>query len=89
MCASFACKDGLLEDKQALPVSVRSLWFSPTHLAAAGTSMHESRANHVVGEEVGVGVPADPVIDDGLPQALQPVGEVVWRAQRQVSPTII
>lgn len=51
--------------------------------------MHESRANHVVGEEVGVGVPADPVIDDGLPQALQPVGEVVWRAQRQVSPTII
>lgn len=54
-----------------------SLWFSPTHLAAAGTSMHESGAKHVVGKEVGVGVPADPVIDDGLPQALQPVGKVV------------
>lgn len=54
-----------------------SLWFSPTHLAAAGTSMHESGAKHVLGEEVGVGVPADPVIDDGLPQALQPVRKVV------------
>lgn len=47
--------------------------------------MHESGANHVLGEEVGVGVPADPVIDDGLPQALQPVGEAVWGAGRQVS----
>lgn len=52
-----------------------SQWFSPTHLAAAGASVHESRANHVVGEEVGVGVPADSVIDDGLPQTLQPVGK--------------
>lgn len=55
-----------------------SLWFSPTHLAAAGTSVHESGANHVLGEDVGVGVPADPVIDDWLPQALQPVRKVVW-----------
>lgn len=43
------------------------------HLAAAGTSLHEPGADHVVSEEVGVGVPADPVIDDGLPQALEPV----------------
>lgn len=45
----------------------------PTHLAAAGASVHEPRADHVVGEEVGVGVLADPVINDGLPQALEPV----------------
>ncbi len=54
-----------------------SLWLSLTHLAAAGTSMHETRAKHVFCEEVGVGVPADPVIDDGLPQALQPVRIIV------------
>ena len=64
-----------------------SLWFSPTHLAAAGTSVHEPGADHVLGEEVGVGVPADPVIDDGLPQTLQPVGIVVCGAGRQVSVT--
>lgn len=49
--------------------------------------MHESGANHVCGEEVGVGVPADPVIDDGLPQALQPVRVVLWGSGRQVSVT--
>lgn len=69
--------------------SLCSLWSSPTHLAAAGSSMHESRADHVLGEEVGVGVPADSVIDDGLPQALQPVGEVVCRGgkRREISVT--
>ena len=56
-----------------LVLPVHLLWFSRTHLAAAGTSLHESRADHVLCEEVGVGVPADSVIDDGLPQALQPV----------------
>lgn len=45
----------------------------PTHLAAAGASLHEPGADHVLGEEVGVGVLADPVVNDGLPQALQPV----------------
>lgn len=45
----------------------------PAHLAAAGTSLHEPGADHVLSEEVGVGVPADPVINDGLPQALEPV----------------
>lgn len=45
----------------------------PTHLAAAGASLHEPGAHHVFGEEVGVGVLADPVINDGLPQALEPV----------------
>lgn len=45
-----------------------------THLAAAGAAVHEPGADHVLGEEVGVGVPADPVVNDGLPQALQPVG---------------
>lgn len=65
-----------------------SLWFSPTHLAAAGTALHESGANHVLGEEVGVGVPADPVIDDGLPQTLQPVRKVVCGAGRQVLVTV-
>lgn len=62
---------------------VYSQWFSPTHLAAAGTSLHESGANHVVGEEVGVGVPADSVIDNGLSQALQPVRIVAWGAERK------
>lgn len=87
MYASYACKDRLfvlLEGKHlgiaCIPVCSR--WFSPTHLAAAGTSMHESGANHVLSEEVGVGVPADPVINDGLPQALQPVRIVVWGARR-------
>lgn len=47
--------------------------FEAAHLAAAGTSLHEPGADHVLGEEVGVGVPADPVINDGLPQALEPV----------------
>lgn len=49
--------------------------------------MHESGANHVVSEEVGVCIPADPVIDDGLPQALQPVGIVAWGAGSQISET--
>lgn len=65
-----------------------SLWFSPTHLAAAGTSVHESRANHVLCEKVGVGVPADPVIDDGLPQTLQTVWEAVCGPERQVLVTV-
>lgn len=52
-------------------------WRRPTHLAAAGAAVHESGADHVVSEEAVVGVPADPVVDDGLPQALQPVGEVI------------
>lgn len=65
-----------------------SLWFGPTHLAAAGTSAHETRANHVLCEEMGVGVLADPVIDDGLLQALQPVRIVVCGAGRQVYVTV-
>lgn len=77
-----------LEDIQTDCIPVCSLWFRPTHLAAAGTSMHESGANHVGSEEVGVGIPADPVIDDGLPQALQPVGIVVWGAGSQISETL-
>lgn len=60
---------------------------SPTHLAAAGTSMHESGANHVLCEEVGVGVLADPVIDDGLPQALQPVREVTFGKRKPAAVT--
>ncbi|MEQ2298221.1 hypothetical protein AMECASPLE_003057 [Ameca splendens] len=43
------------------------------HLAAAGSSMHESRAHHAVGEEVGVSVPADLVADDRLPQTVESV----------------
>lgn len=50
-----------------------SAFTGSTHLAAAGASVHEPRADHVLGEEVGVGVPAHPVVNDGLPQALEPV----------------
>lgn len=46
-------------------------------MAAAGAAVHKSGADHVLSEEVGVGVPADPVVNDGLPEALQSVGEVI------------
>ena len=51
------------------------------HLAAAGSSVHESRAEHVLGEQVGVGVLADSVINHWLSQTLQPIREVVCRLQ--------
>lgn len=51
------------------------------YLAAAGTSSHESGAHHVLREEVWVGVPADRVVDDRLPQTLEPVGVAAWEVR--------
>lgn len=51
------------------------------HLAAAGSSLHESRAHHVLCEEMGVGVPADSVVDDWLPQTLESVRVAAWEVR--------
>ena len=42
-------------------------------LAAAGSSMHEARADHVLSHPLGIGILADAIIDDGLCKALQAV----------------
>ena len=42
-------------------------------LAAAGSSMHEARTEHVLSHQVGIGILADAIIDDGLSKALQAV----------------
>ena len=64
---------------RAIDSSLSWAWLA--HLAAAGSSVHESRAEHVLGEQVGVGVLADSVINHWLSQTLQPIREVVCRLQ--------
>lgn len=58
-----------------------------THWAVTGVSMHGSSADHVL-SDLGDGsdkVPADCVINDGLPQALKIAGVVGCKVERSLS----